>query len=296
MSRAAARVRREGGARRPDSFNTASKRPSSCEGRAIATDKNPGAPKERADRATSRRCAAYSAAGVPRDTTRSSQARSHSARNRRSAIHTSGWNQYRAQTNPARSCESASPRATWASSCLSTTRRCASDQSSASSGTRITGARDPHVRGVVTTELERRRMGLETPASLLASRRTRSQSAPPSGQEAAAMRRSRMRPATSQIRTARNPTAQTMESQASPLCPPNRLPMLTRARPGTGEIASAPEGGLDRRTSLAGRTGETAAVMGAAPTEAGNTRTSHRGASRMSAGRDRQLPSMTSRT
>ena len=59
----------------------------------MATERNPGAPNARAERATSRRCDAYSVGGVPSETTLSSQARSHSARKRRSDIQTNGWNQ-----------------------------------------------------------------------------------------------------------------------------------------------------------------------------------------------------------
>ena len=91
---AARRAPRPGERRGAVSSSTASRRPSSVEGRAMPiASAEPPRRSARAPRATSRSCAAYSAAGVPLASTRSSQACSPSRRSRRSAIQAPGWNQ-----------------------------------------------------------------------------------------------------------------------------------------------------------------------------------------------------------
>src|ERR1700694_3855982 len=91
-------------------------------------------------------------------------------------------------------------------------RRCASGQSRASSGRRITGSRDPHVSGVLTTELEKSRTGFATPAYLRSSSRIPLHAESSSAHEPAAIRPSRKRPIASHPMTARKPITHTSGS------------------------------------------------------------------------------------
>lgn len=134
----------------------ASRRPSNSErcanGTTVTGSRRAGEP-----RTMSSRCAAYSDGVAPAPTTRSSAARSASARSRRAAAQTTGLNQWMAQASCATRCATRSPRRMCASSWSSTISRRSAFQASAESGSTMTDRRNPEVHGMATRGLSRSR-------------------------------------------------------------------------------------------------------------------------------------------